>query len=104
MDLAVMVFKLGSRFPPNQTFGLVSQITKSVASVPANIAEGHARSTRKDYLHFVAIANGSLMETETYLMLAARLNYLAEAETKQACNLITEISKMLAVLRKRLNE
>jgi four helix bundle protein len=104
MDLAVLVFDLSSKFPPNQNFGLVSQITKCVASVPANIAEGRARATRRDYLHFVAIANGSLMETETYLTLAVRLNYLANDEARPAFDLVTEIAKMLGALRKRLKD
>jgi four helix bundle protein len=104
MDLAVLVFKLSARFPPNQTYTLVAQMTKSAASVPANIAEGHARASTKDYLHFLAIAKGSLMETETFLMLAVRLNYLCPGEARPAFDLIMEISKMLTVLRNRLKD
>jgi four helix bundle protein len=103
MDLAVLVFKLTVQFPSNQTYGFVAQVTRSAASVPADIAEGHARASRKDYLHFLAIAKGSLMETETFLMLAVRLGYLSQGEAKLAFDLITEISKMLAVLRKGIN-
>jgi four helix bundle protein len=66
--------------------------------VPANIAEGHARATRRDYAHFISIARGSLMESETCLMIAARLGYLAEDEVAPAFSLITEISKMLTSL------
>jgi hypothetical protein len=61
----------------------------------ANIAEGYARATTKDYLHFVAIAKGSLMETGTVVMLAVRLTYLTEDQAKPAMDLITEISKLL---------
>lgn len=81
---------------------MVSQVTRAVASVPANIAEGHARGSRKDYAHFLAVAKGSLMETETFLMLALRLNYLTEDQSRPALTLVTEISKMLTSLRSRL--
>ena len=70
MDLAVEIYRLTADFPPCETYRLVSKITRSAASVPANIAEGHARATRKDFANFLAIAKGSLMETETLLMLS----------------------------------
>ena len=57
---------------------------------------------RKEYAHFLAIAKGSLMETETYVFLAMRLGYLSEAETAASLKLITEISKMLTKLRNRI--
>ena len=104
MDLAVQIYRLASRFPPPEMYRLTSQITRAVASVPANIAEGSARGSRKDYANFLAIAKGSLMETETFLMLAVRLVYLTNDEAEPSLNLITEISKMLTTLRKRLLE
>jgi four helix bundle protein len=102
MDLAEVVYGLAAKFPRTETYRLGSQITRAVASVPANIAEGNARGTKRDYAHFVSVAKGSLMETETYLMLAVRLRYLGKEETATALNLVTEISKMLTVLRSRL--
>jgi four helix bundle protein len=104
MDLAVLVYRLTSRFPATETYRLTAQVVRAVASVPANIAEGHARATRKDYANFLAIAKGSLMETETFLMLAVRLNYTSEEDARPAFALITEISKMLTAIRARLQE
>ncbi len=104
MDLTVEIYKLAAKLPHSETYRLVAQITRAAASVPANIAEGHARATRKDFANFVAIAKGSLMETETFLMLAVRLSYLTESETSVAFGLITENSKMLTALRNRLKE
>ncbi len=104
MDLAVLVYQLAGKLPSFENYRLVAQITRAAASVPANIAEGHARATRKDYANFLAIAKGSLMETETFLMLAIRLKYLVEEESVGALNLITEVSKMLTSLRNRLME
>jgi four helix bundle protein len=72
--------------------------------VPANIAEGNARGTKRDYANFLSVAKGSLMETETFLMLFVRLKYLTQEETAAAFSLITEISKMLTALRRRLQE
>jgi len=95
MDLAVQVYQLAAKFPSTENYRLTAQISRAVASVPANIAEGHARATRRDYANFLAIAKGSLMETETFLMLAVRLNYLSQEESRSALELVTEISKML---------
>jgi four helix bundle protein len=102
MDLAVQIYRLAGRFPSTETYRLTAQITRASASVPANIAEGHSRSTKRDYANFLAIAKGSLMETETFLMLAIRLTYLSESDATTTLALITEISKMLTVLRNRL--
>jgi four helix bundle protein len=104
MDLVVEVYRLSARFPADERFRLTSQITRAAASVPANIAEGHARSTAKEYSRFLAIAKGSLMETETFLMLSIRLGYVTERESGLALGMVTQISKMLTRLRARLRE
>ncbi len=82
---------------------MIGQMTRSAVSVPANIAEGRARSTRKDYGNFLAIAQGSLAETETYVLLSLRLSYLTSARTENAESLISEIGRMLTTLRQRLS-
>jgi four helix bundle protein len=104
MDLAVEIYRLAAKLPHSENYRLIAPITRAAASVPANIAEGHARATRKDFANFVAIAKGSPMETETFLMLAVRLSYLSESEASVALGLITENSKMLTALRNRLKE
>ena len=102
MDLAVEVYRVSKRFPKDETYRLTSQATRAAASVPANIAGGHARSTARDFAHFVSIAKGSLMETETFLMLSLRLGYVDQDAARPALALVTEISKMLMSLRARL--
>ncbi|HEX7240845.1 MAG TPA: four helix bundle protein [Longimicrobiaceae bacterium] len=102
MDLVVQVYRLSAAFPREETYRLTAQITRAAASVPANIAEGHARSTSRDFANFLSIAKGSLMETETFLMLSVRLGYLSEDTATPTLHLVTEISKMLTSLRNRL--
>jgi four helix bundle protein len=104
MDLAEIVYQLSAKFPATETYRLCAQVTRAAASVPANIAEGSARGSRRDYSNFLSIAKGSLMETETFLMLAVRLRYISQTEAATAFDLLTEISKMLTSLRSRLRE
>jgi four helix bundle protein len=73
MDLAEAVYRLTREFSKAEEYRMTSQLLRAAASVPATIAEGNARSSRKDYARFVSIARGSLAETETFLMLARRI-------------------------------
>ncbi len=102
MDLAVQVYGLTSSFPASERWRLIDQLCRAAASVPANIAEGQGRSSPKDFAHFLAIARGSLNETETFIMLAIRLGYLAGAQAEPVLALLTEVSKMLGSLRTKV--
>ena len=102
MDLAVIVYELVGSFPATERYGITSQLTRAVVSVPANIAEGHARAGAREFAQFVSVAKGSLMEVEMYVMIAVRLGYVTQQAADTALSLITEISKMLTALRKRL--
>src|SRR5215813_15286875 len=77
MNLVVMVYRVSSLFPREETYGLKAQIRRSVVSVPSNIAEGSARNSARERYHYLGISAGSLAEVETQLELAARLHYLA---------------------------
>lgn len=77
-DLTVKVYGHTKGFPREEMFGITRQIRDAASSVPANIAEGSARESRKEYLHFLYIARGSLTETQYFVHLARRLNYLGE--------------------------
>jgi four helix bundle protein len=102
MDMSVAIYKISEGFPKTETYRLTDQICRAAISVAGNIAEGHVRSTAKDYAHFLAISRGSLMETETYLMLAERLGYATKSDLTATLALITDISKMLTSLRRKV--
>ncbi|MBW1698436.1 MAG: four helix bundle protein [Deltaproteobacteria bacterium] len=104
LDMAVQVYAICKLFPKEEIYRLVSQMTRAAASVAVNIAEGHARGSAREYTHFLSVAKGSLMETETFLDLALRLEYIKRQQAQPVQEKITEVSKMLTVLRNRLRE
>jgi four helix bundle protein len=79
-DLTVAVYERTRSFPREEIYGLTSQLRRAAYSVPANIVEGASRESKKDYLHFLYIARGSLSETQYFIHLARRLNYLSLEE------------------------
>ena len=81
MDLAFDIYGMTRSFPKEEVYGLTSQIRRSAVSVVSNIAEGAARSSRKEFSQFLYIALGSVAELETQLLLATRLGYLNSDET-----------------------
>jgi four helix bundle protein len=83
VELTVLVYRLTERFPAAEKFGLVSQIRRAASSVPANIAEGWGRGSTKEYVQFLLISRGSLMELEPHLIVASRLDYLNQQHLDQ---------------------
>jgi four helix bundle protein len=77
-DLTVLLYGITRTFPKDELYGLTSQLRRAAASVPANIAEGSARGTNKDYLHFLYIARGSLTEAHYFVHLSKRLGYVGD--------------------------
>lgn len=103
MDLAVGIYALGPRMPRSELYGMTGQMQRAASSVPANIAEGYQRGTRKDYARFVAIARGSLAETETFLMLAMRIGHLPEVDGAPCLESAREVGRMLTSLKQKLD-
>ena len=102
MDLTEGVYQLTRAFPKDETYGLSSQVRRAAISVPANIAEGNARSSTKEYLHLLSIAVGSLAEVETYLDLALRLQYGNPTFVERLQGMVGEERRMLRGLQRAL--
>jgi four helix bundle protein len=102
MRLAAEAYRLSKLLPKAEEYRLTSQLLRAATSVPANIAEGHARGTRKDYARFVSIARGSLAETETILLLLVDVELLTQERVHEALTLCSETGKMLNGLLTRL--
>lgn len=82
-DLTIEVYSVTKRYSREEMYGLVSQLRRAACSVPANIAEGANRATKKDYLHFLSIARGSLAETKYFLHLSSRLGYITRTQYEE---------------------
>jgi len=92
--LAIAVYQHTKSFPKEELYGLTSQMRRCAVSVPSNIAEGNARST-KDYLRFIDIAQGSLAELETQLEIAQELSYLSSDALAECLISAFEVGRML---------
>ena len=100
--LVIESYKVSRGLPTDERFGLIAQIRRAAVSIPANIAEGHGRSSRGDYRHHVWIAAGSLRELETLLEITIELKDLDEKTLKGVRGLCDELGRMLTRLAKRL--
>lgn len=95
MDLAVAVYKLAATFPREEMYGLASQVRRSAGSIPANIAEGYGRDNRGSYVQHLRIAQGSLKELETHLILATRVAIAEHAQVDPILAAASELGRML---------
>ena len=94
-DLTVAIYEETRKFPREEIYGFTSQLRRAAYSVPANIVEGSSRDSKKDYLHFLYIARGSLSEARYFVHLSARLGYLSN---EAACDLTEQAIETLSCL------
>ena len=102
MDLAVDVYRATDAFPKREDYALTSQIRRAVSSVPANIAEGQGRRKSGEYQQFLGHARGSLLELDTHLELAHRLDYLTIEQHQSLCEKLNEVGRLLNGLLRSL--
>ena len=95
MDLVTAVYRASQGFPKEEIFGLVSQIRRAAVSIPSNIAEGHARTSKKEFQYFLSNARGSLAELETQLTIAHQLAYIDETGINQLLGRLGEVGRIL---------
>src|SRR4029077_4590020 len=102
MDLVAECYQLVRSLPSHEQYGLGSQMRRAAVSIPANIAEGFGRWHSKEFVRFLLVANGSLKELETHLLIGKRLGFFSAPELAKPVGLVEEIGRMLAALRKKL--
>jgi len=102
VDLVTDIYSYTKQFPKEEIYSLTSKIRRSSISIPSNIAEGHSRRSRIDYIQFLKIARGSCAELETQLMISKNLDYLRLTEFNYLIQKSEEISKMLNALITKL--
>jgi len=102
VDYVVEIYEATKVFPKDEIYGLTCQLRRAAVSVPSNIAEGMARSSDKDTIRFIYVALGSLAEVETQIIIAGKLNYLAQDVSVQLLDDTKVLRKMLIGLMKYL--
>ena len=103
-DMTVAVYESSRLFPREENYGLTSQLRRAAYSVPANIAEGSARESLKDYLHFLYIARASLTETPYFVHLSRRLKYLESTDHDALMNAVKKTFRCLHGLVKAVEK
>ena len=106
IEMVTSIYLITQSFPKEEMFGLVSQMRRASVSVPSNIAEGYARGTDKEKLHFLRISSGSMSEVETQLMLGLNLGYIDQEKYNELSETVTSVWKQLnsliSSIKKRL--
>jgi four helix bundle protein len=102
MQLTKIIYKVTVSFPASELYGLVSQMRRAAVSIPSNIAEGAARTGKKEFLQFLNIAQGSASELDTQVELAFLLEFIDSQTYQEMMSLLTIISKQLYGLARRV--
>lgn len=103
-DLVVLVYSKTKSFPKEELYGITSQLRRAAVSAPTNIAEGASREHKKEYLHFLNIASGSIAEAEYLLHLSRRIGYFRDDEYMEVEELRKQAAKTLHGLIKSVKK
>ena len=102
MALVKSVYETTRTFPREETYGLTAQMRRAAVSVPSNLAEGAARTGRKEFAQFLSIAKGSLSELETQLLISVELGYLDQ--NHGIFQMVEEVSRLLSGLHRNVTQ
>ena len=102
MDLTAVIYKLVKQLPKEELYSLSDQMRRAVVSIPCNIAEGHDKNKKNEFIQFLTISRGSKAELETQLFICVKVGYLMETDIIEAINLLEEVGKMLTALINKL--
>lgn len=107
IDFVSSIYLMTRSLPKEELFGLVSQMRRAAVSIPSNIAEGYARGTDKEKVHFLRISSGSMSELETQLTLCLKLGYISQEEynatSEQLVSVWKQLNALISTIRKRLS-
>ncbi|MFI0845756.1 four helix bundle protein [Mesorhizobium sp. IMUNJ 23232] len=98
IELTVACYAETKNFPQTETYGLTSQIRRASTSIPANIAEGYGRDQAGSYVEFLRVAQGSLKELETHVIVAKEVGYLSSHQEARLLQKSDEVGRMLRAL------
>ena len=102
LNFVTTMYKITANFPADEKFGLVSQMRRAAVSIPSNIAEGAARNSKKEFINFLHIAQGSTAELETQILISRNLNFVTQSKSQPLLKELEEISRMIIGLQKSL--
>jgi four helix bundle protein len=103
IELTAAAYEVTRAWPREELYGLTSQVRRAATSIPANIAEGYGRGTRGAYLQFLRVAQGSLKELETHLLVAQRVGVASEDAVAPVLSRSESVGKILRLLLHRLS-
>jgi len=104
LNFVTEIYKTTTGFPNDEKFGLVSQMRRAAVSIPSNIAEGAARNSKKEFINFLHIAQGSAAELETQILISRNLEFVSQNQADPLLKELEEISRMIIGLQKSLRK
>lgn len=102
VELVKEIYWATGDFPPSELYGLTNQIRRAAVSIPANIAEGQARSSSKEFKQFLSVAFGSAAELETHLIIAKEVSFLSAERFQSLMDHLERIMKMVNSLSRKI--
>ena len=102
-QLVLFIYRITKNFPNEEKFGLISQMRRAAVSIPSNVVEGHSRKSKKEFINFLSIANGSLNELRYQVLLSKDLDYIDIKIFEELEQRAEEVSKILYSFTRSLN-
>ncbi len=102
LELVTEIYKYTEGFPREERYGLTSQIRRAAVSIPANIAEGAGRQSKKEFAHFLSNSQGSASELETELIIFLRLGYLDQSTFLELISKLERVGRLVTGLTRHL--
>lgn len=102
IKLARRIYDISSKFPSNEKYGIISQMTRAAVSIPSNIAEGAGRTSNKDFANFLSIAIGSIFELHTQIVICEQIGYIDQNTLKQLEEQTFTLQQQIAAYKQRI--